>query len=232
MAGKVRHLLERNGRYFARVAVPQALRPIIGKRELLEAIGGGRREALEALPLAVARMRVQIETARQQIRTGKVARATRFKGRNLSIREMAQIHYADQTAFDEELRNSDPRYAAHGFIDSDYVAQLEDCISGAASNEEMQSSVGWVINKFRANGNTAVEFGTPEWRQTARSLAIAEFESLKRTAERAEGNYNGEPENLNRRMGIRTETSHASAYPGSPQQRSCGSQLEMVHSRR
>ena len=192
MAGKVRHLLERNGRFFARLAVPEALRPILGKRELLEALGGGRREALQALPLAIARMRVQVETARSESRAGKTARATRFRGRRLSVREMAQVHYADQLAFDEELRNSTHVFA-HGFIDENYVARLKECISGAASNEDTKATVGWVVDKFKANGNADFEFGTPEWREAARALATAELESLRRTAERDEGDFSGKP---------------------------------------
>ncbi len=60
MAGSIRHLLARNGRFYPRVAVPKALRSIVGKRELLEAIGAGRSEALRALPAAAARMQATI----------------------------------------------------------------------------------------------------------------------------------------------------------------------------
>ena len=38
MAGKIRHLLERGGRYYARLSVPAALREIVGKRELTECL--------------------------------------------------------------------------------------------------------------------------------------------------------------------------------------------------
>ena len=139
-------------------------------------------------------MRVQIEAARQEVRNGKAVRTQRFKGRKLSPREMAQVHYADQIAFDEELRNSEHRHS-HGFIDSELVSRLKDCVTGAATNEDMQVTVGWVINKFKANGNTTVEFGTPEWREVARSLAVSELELLKRAAERDEGDFSGEPQN-------------------------------------
>ena len=51
----------------------------------------------------------------------------------------------------------------------------------------MQTTVGWILRKFEANGNLDVEMGTPEWRQAARTLALAEFESLKRTARWSSG---------------------------------------------
>jgi integrase len=193
MAGSIRHLLSRNGRFYARVAVPQALRSIVGKRELLEAIGAGRSEALRALPAAVARMQATIERAREEGKVGKPPSLPRFKGRALSPREMALVHYSDQMSFDDELRNTDHRYAS-GFINEEYVALLKRCTSGASSNDEMQTTVGWILRKFQANGNVDVETGTPEWREAARALALSELESLTRTAERDEGDFTGKPD--------------------------------------
>lgn len=193
MAGQTRHLLERKGRFFARLAVPKALRSVLGKRELLAAIGGGRREALQALPFAVARMRLQIESARAEAQAGKPNRHSPAKGRILSPREMAQAHYGDQIAFDEELRDTDDRYATHGFVDENYVERLRQCINGAASNEEMQTTIALAIRKYQASGNTDAEFGTAKWRAMARALAVAEFESLSRAVERDEGDFQGKP---------------------------------------
>jgi hypothetical protein len=85
MAGPIRHLLSRNGRFYARVAVPKALRSIVGKRELQEAIGAGRSEALRALPAAVARMQATIARAREE---GKVGKGDRFDLRATCSAEM------------------------------------------------------------------------------------------------------------------------------------------------
>jgi hypothetical protein len=56
MAGKVRHLLERAGRYHARIVVPKRLHPTLKKVELSVALGADRREALRKLPAVVARI--------------------------------------------------------------------------------------------------------------------------------------------------------------------------------
>ena len=56
------HLLNRNGRYWARLSVPEALRPIIMKRELLEPLGPDRTQALRKLPGAVGRMQDVLNT--------------------------------------------------------------------------------------------------------------------------------------------------------------------------
>ncbi|TPJ72443.1 hypothetical protein FJ419_28000 [Mesorhizobium sp. B2-6-2] len=51
MAGRVRNLLNRNGRYFARLVIPKELRPYMdGRTELRTALGPDYRTALKALP--------------------------------------------------------------------------------------------------------------------------------------------------------------------------------------
>jgi hypothetical protein len=192
MAAKVRHLLFRAGRYYARRGVPEKLRSIVGKSELLEALGAGRSEALRRLPGAIHQMQDTLEAARREARA--VQTTTPRKGRTLSARQMALAHYADQMRFDDELRNSDDRYA-HGFIDEDYVAQLRRAVSGAAPNDELQKTVGYILHKFQANRNTTATPGSPEWREVGRALATAELESLARTAERDDGDFTGEPSN-------------------------------------
>ena len=54
MAGKTRHMVNRSGRYLARLVVPKDLREIVGKTELRAPLGGDYREALRLLPGAVA----------------------------------------------------------------------------------------------------------------------------------------------------------------------------------
>jgi len=67
MAGKVRHLINRSGRYHARLVVPQDLRQIIGKTELREPLGGDYRTALKLLPGAVAQLQHQIALAERKL---------------------------------------------------------------------------------------------------------------------------------------------------------------------
>ena len=64
---KVRNLLPRKGRYWARVSVPEALRPIIGKRELTEPLGADLTIAKRKLPGAVARMLERLSAAREEL---------------------------------------------------------------------------------------------------------------------------------------------------------------------
>ncbi len=192
MSGKIRHLLSRQGRFYARLSVPEALRSRIGKRELLEPIGADRIKAIRALPAAVARMQATIEAAREEVKAGQPTLPARH-GRQLSLGEMAQDHYASTIRFDEECRNSDHRYA-QGFGDDDEVTALKRCISGAATDQEMQAAVGIILRYFMVRGNLNTEYGSVSWREAARAFAVAKLESLRRTAERDEGNFTGKPD--------------------------------------
>lgn len=68
MAGKLRYWKEKDGRFWARIAVPARLRPFIdgGKSELIEPLGGDRRVALRLHPAAVGRLQHQITLAAQR----------------------------------------------------------------------------------------------------------------------------------------------------------------------
>jgi len=64
MASKARYILSRDGRFFARLVVPLALRPYVdGKTELRTALGPDHRQAPAELPGAVARLQRKIGIA-------------------------------------------------------------------------------------------------------------------------------------------------------------------------
>lgn len=66
MAAKRRHWKEKNGRFWARISIPSALRPFFGnKTELIEALGGDLRIADRKHATAVARLQAQLDQARQ-----------------------------------------------------------------------------------------------------------------------------------------------------------------------
>jgi integrase len=75
MAGKRRHWKEKNGRFWARVAVPENLQSILKKSELIEPLGGDLRTADRNHAAAVARLQGQIEQANRQIGPKKFSAA-------------------------------------------------------------------------------------------------------------------------------------------------------------
>ena len=137
MAGKVRYLIQRGGRFHARVVVPKLLRPIIGKVELSAPLGADRREALRRLPAVSATLLDQIATARRRTTDGV---PTPAHGRRLDLIEMARIHFSEALEMDVELRDTDPRYAS-GFQDEYRVQTLKDIIAGRATDKEISLSV-------------------------------------------------------------------------------------------
>jgi hypothetical protein len=87
MAGKVRHLVNRSGRYHARLVVPKDLRGIVGKSELRAPLGGEYRQALKLLPSAVAQLQNQIGEAERK--SGQISDIPRYP---MAADQMAHAH--------------------------------------------------------------------------------------------------------------------------------------------
>ncbi|NKB83097.1 hypothetical protein HED51_03085 [Ochrobactrum grignonense] len=153
MAGKVRHLKERNGRYSARLVVPKNLRSIVGKAELETQLGADRRQALIKLPSAVAALQGQIAIAEQQAMPKSGPVSLRFP---LSIEQIANRHYQSLIIFDEQIRQSDPRFSNIGFDDV-FVENLRAGIAGRLNDDQLENLVGDRINRFQLLGNTDVQ---------------------------------------------------------------------------
>lgn len=192
MAAKVRHLLNRDGRYFARLVIPKELRPFLDRKtELRTPLGPDYRVALKKLPGAVALLQHEIALAER--RAGAEGRTVTTGRYPLAVDQIALRNYQARLAFDEELRNSDPRYALHGFVDEALVARLRDGMAGRLSDNELAELIGSRIERYRRLGNTTAACGTDEWRALARAICISEYEALARVAERDEGDFAGQP---------------------------------------
>lgn len=197
MAGKVRHLLERDGRHYARLGVPEGLRSIVGKRELLEPLGADRMRALRRLPAAVATMQATLEAARGEAQRGRVANPLPRAGKALTVPQIARAHYREQLATDTADRDS-------GVIDrgvgelrpafaGSYLDALRRVAAGHADDSETNAAIGWAIDAFTARGNVTAPVGSLEWRQLARTLAGVQIEVVNRTLERDRGDETGAP---------------------------------------
>lgn len=192
MAGKVRHLKERNGRYSARLVVPKHLRPFVGKAELEIQLGADRRQALAKLPGAVATLQHKIGVAEHRVSaaSGRHAVSGRYP---LSPEEIASRDYSQRIAWDEELRTRYPAYANSGFDDL-RAARLRDGMAGKLNDLELDELVGSRMESFRLMGASIGERGSPEWRAAAQALCVSAYEALARTVERDEGDFTGKPE--------------------------------------
>ena len=189
MAGRVRHLNERNGRYEARLAVPARLRRLIGKREFVEALGGDRREALRRLPSAIAKFHAQIDAAQKALEATSVPPVARTAPLE-TAEQLALHHYNRLVQMDEEGRRQGapfPRVSP----DDARSRWLHQASAGLLGDARLEECVGDVIRRFQAQGQTTAEMGTREWRELAILIAAAELEATRRLYERDEGAYAG-----------------------------------------
>jgi integrase len=193
MAGKVLHLLHRAGRYYARIRVPDALRLIIGKRELTEPLDADRSLALRLLPSAVHRMQITLDEARDRAAALSPSPANRSR-RSLSIRQMAIAHYGRELERDEALRANrvhDPEHEK--LFRPPQLYKLKQAARGDLDDDELAALIQWAIDEFEQEGQTVPAPGTAEWRDLARMLAGVKAETIENQNRRDRGEADGAP---------------------------------------
>lgn len=193
MAGKVKNLLNRDGRYFSRLVIPKELRPFLeNKTELRAALGPDRRTALARHATALAGLQAQIAVAERkaQIANGEPITPGRYP---LPVDQIALRNYNERLAFDTELRNTYPEYAQIG-RDDRMIDLLRAGIAGRLDDSTLETLIEARVERYRRLGNTTVVFGSTEWRTLARALCVSELEAMGRAMERDEGDFTGKPE--------------------------------------
>lgn len=187
MATKDRHLVERDGRFYARLVVPQSLREAIGKTELREPLGPDKRVARYNLTAAVARLKAQLEGAALGIAPKVQQHAP--KRRPTSLREIALQNYRGELGLDEALRMYGGRLSTIE-PDDGLVADLKDIAKGIASDALIEHHFAAEIALRVAAG---VEPGSVKLREEMRQLAEVRLEVQQRIFERLDGDFTGEP---------------------------------------
>lgn len=189
MAGKDRYLQERNGRFYARLVVPEALRPHLdNKTELRAPLGADRRAAVKALAGAVVEIQKKLDVAERACAGSTRQVPLKFPINNDQIAVASYFHRLEQ---DKLHRTKHPLYAG-GPIDDGSVVELRLGASGQADDNQLEDLVGHRISEFRRRGNTDVLFGSEDWRDLATKLCISELEALQRVVERDGGKYSGQ----------------------------------------
>src|SRR4051794_7045910 len=192
MAGRVRYLVQRGDGFWARIVVPQRLRPILGTTELREPLGPLRSVAERNLHAAVARFHARLAQAERQL---TITDPRHSRGRPLTLAQLARAHYAEELRLDTLDRDYPDRDV---MVDMSWtrparIEALRAVASGRASNEMMAATIGWAIDQFRERGNVAATPGSEDWRRLARALAGVELDALERIAERNRGHDTGQP---------------------------------------
>ncbi|MDO8882674.1 DUF6538 domain-containing protein, partial [Pseudotabrizicola sp.] len=111
MAAKRRHWKEKNGRFWARISIPEALRPYFsGKTQLTEALGGDLRVADQKHAAAVARLQAQIARAARSLPLpAPIELEPSLRALTTELQEYAVWqHYTIVLGHDEQKRASMP----------------------------------------------------------------------------------------------------------------------------
>ena len=199
----VRHLLSRQGRYYARVAVPERLRAVVGKRELLAPLGADRGDALARLPGAVAGFYSTLADAKRGVPPARPA---------VSIPHAAHDLYARELRLDDVARYApalppDPDFDTSGtvrparfnelFADA-YLHALRKVAGGIVSEDEIkegfvEATIGSAIDDA-SEGKERPARGSKAYLDLAKALATARIESIERSRERDKGDFKGQPQ--------------------------------------
>lgn len=145
MAGQVRHLKVKDGRFYARIAVPASLRGLVGRSELTAPLGGERRAALKLLPEAVARLQRQLVLASPGKSAASAKQASPRKC--LSVQQIAVRSYVDRLEQDTILREAHTAWAGIS-VDFDHASRLRDGMAGKLNDNELDKLVGNRIAGF------------------------------------------------------------------------------------
>ena len=93
MVARVKHMLEREGRYYSRLVVPVAARPFLGdKVEMRTPLGADYKEAVKRHYVAITDMMLMIQEAEQKavMQGAKLPQPTKYR---MTITQIAQINY-------------------------------------------------------------------------------------------------------------------------------------------
>ncbi|HML29862.1 MAG TPA: tyrosine-type recombinase/integrase [Hyphomicrobium sp.] len=175
---KVPNLVERNGRFWARVVVPKDVRKVLGVTELREPLGGDWTVVNRKLPGVVGRMIDKIDAARAAIAADSTPIAQ--ANRRLSTNLIARTHYAEELAMDEAVRTSDTVEGDDLFLFVDgYQRALQRVAVGRADDDEAEAVIGWAVDKFTARGNVNAPRGSAARREIRETLAAIQLENLR-----------------------------------------------------
>ena len=188
---KTKRLQRRGDTFFCRVAVPHALRPILGKNEIVRTLGTGDRvQAVRRLPRVSADIEDIFEEARHKLAAGPATALDENGVKRLAVR---WFHQTEKRAAAAESMPGAPTMdrteAGHqAAVDVGILADPDD--DGA-----LAAIQGEVDRLMRENG---VDFakGTPTYGLLCQLVGRAMAESTRRAVDRATGNHSGRSHDL------------------------------------
>ncbi|MEO8243571.1 MAG: tyrosine-type recombinase/integrase [bacterium] len=191
MAGRIKHFLERGGRYYSRIVVPTTLRKHLGgKTELRTPLGGDRRAAERAHPAALADLLFILRQS--EVHALSIGQPAPQRVRQmLTTQQIVAMNYYQRLAQDDQMRQTTAFSAIP--VDTDFAASLRAGMSGKLTDQALAELVGHRIERYIELGYTDALPGTLSWRSLAIALCASEYDALVRVYERDEGIFDGQP---------------------------------------
>jgi len=216
---RISYLLRRGASYYARIKVPTDLVEIVGKKELVKALGTKDENIAkrEMWPVVEGWNRhFEDLRARRTITSDDKAHATwQHYEASLERDEVARRNAPTQADIDEATRAMFARVERGDISSTDPLAVLDatlevqvkqraheiSAISRRAKLADMQKHlasgttalIAHEVDDYVEQNRLLVDRDHPDWKDTARLMMRAEIESLKRSLERDAGDYSGRP---------------------------------------
>jgi integrase len=181
------HIKRRGSTYYAQVAVPLDLQPIMKRKTMDRSLHTkDPREAKRLVRPILDEWDRLFDQARRQIAIAKEQRQL------LSVAQLAMRDYKSQIAFDAEIREANHRYAQTG-VDYDEARRFRDGYSGILSDDQLEEIVGARVSHHMAAIGERSPKGSAAWRTIAQALCASTYEARSRQDERDGGDFSGSP---------------------------------------
>lgn len=181
-----------DGRFIVRVVVPKRLQTIVGQKQFERSVGRDPRVAQKRAYPLIADFQRQIARAERQLELQGGADPSRSK-RPFSLAEIAQAHYGQELAIDDNIRNDPELYADLAWSRPIRIARLKQLVAGSCSTYDAAALIGWAVDDFAAREGREIPEGSVEWHKIARMLAQVQLEIIERQTERDAGEVDGAP---------------------------------------
>ncbi|MDZ7871698.1 MAG: DUF6538 domain-containing protein [Rhizobium sp.] len=216
---RISYLLRRGASYYARIKVPTDLVEIVGKRELVKALGT-KEESIakrEMWPVVEGWNRhfEDLRSRRAMTDDDKAHATWQHYEATLARDEAARRNAPTQADIDEATRAMFARAERGEISSADPLAILDatlevqakqrvnelDAISRRAKFTDMQKHlatgttalIAHEVDDYVEQTRLIVDRDHPDWKDTARLMMRGEIEGLKRSLERDAGDYTGKP---------------------------------------
>lgn len=170
----MKHVSFIRGRYVVRVTVPAELREIVGKRELVEPLGGDKKAAERTAHGVIARFHAQIDEARERLAAAQPTMST-----------AAKAHYRAELEADAIERRTDEAtvVALRKLTQPRRASLLRLVAAGQITGEEAEAMIGDAADALRAKG---VAPAIPR-AELLRTLAEVQLEAMAQFEARDKG---------------------------------------------